>query len=190
MIDFLNNFLLNHSFLWLIIIFFALIITNIFPVMFFVLPDIFIYLWLFLVKNGQIWYIPYLVIVFWAIIWEWINYFIWYKFWKKLLKESYMENEKIKKWIEKIRKNPIKNIAIWKLIPGIIWLIPLLAGFLKIDFIKFFIVNSIMVFVSIAIVFLWYFGVLSILEKYFWYKIWILFAVILFVFRHLFWCSN
>jgi len=180
-------FIASHINLWLIIIFFWMIITNIFPIMFFILPEIFIFWGIFLAKHIN-WYIPYLAIVLWAIIWEQINFYLGYKYWKKILKTKFFQHNLVEKYMNKLKNNQVKTIIIWKLIPGVIWIIPILSGILKINPIKFFIINSIMITLAILNMFLiWYFGI-YVWEKFLWKNIYIItwiFILFLFFF-HLF----
>jgi len=176
------NFVSKHIYLWLGLIFGWMLVTNIFPVMFFVLPEIFIFLWIFLSKFLP-WHIPYLSIVLWAIIWEWINFYLWYKYWEKILEKKFFQKDLVKTYIKKLKNNPIKTLVIWKLIPGVIWIIPILSWVIKMNPWKFMITNSVMVAFSIFNMFLiWYFWI-SIFEKYFWPKvyivIWILLVILL-----------
>jgi len=174
----MENFVLNHIKLGLIIIFLWMITTNIFPIMFFILPEIFIFLWIFLAKHIA-WYIPYIFIILWAIIWEQINFYLWYKNWEKILNTKFFQKDISQKYIKKLKKHQIKTIIIWKLIPWIIWIIPILSGVIKMNPWKFFILNSIMITIAITNMFLiWYFGI-SIWEKYLWPNIYVVIWVIL-----------
>ena len=178
----MHHFISQHIYLWLGLIFGWMLVTNIFPIMFFVLPEIFIFLWIFLAKFLP-WYIPYLSIVLWAIIWEWINFYLWYKYWEKILEKKFFQKDLVKTYIEKLKNNPVKTLVIWKLIPGVIWIIPILSWVIKMNPWKFMITNSVMVAFSIFNMFLiWYFWI-SIFEKYFWPKvyivIWILLVILL-----------
>jgi len=99
----LENLAAKNATLGLLIIVWWMTITNIFPIMFFVLPEIFIFLWIFLAKTLP-WYIPYLAIVIWAILWEQLNFFLWYKYWEKILESRFLQKEISKKWIKKIQQ--------------------------------------------------------------------------------------
>jgi len=132
--------------LWIIIIF-GLI--NIFPIMIFASPELFIMWVIYLVVSWKITLnIAFLTMVLWSIIWENISYLLWYK-WKDALKETKIlkkNKDKILAFEENLIKNPIKYLFIWKLLPFTTWIIPIFAWYLKIDFKKFLIINSIMVF--------------------------------------------
>ena len=182
----LENFVHTHHILWLFIIFTGMLITNIFPIMFFILPDIFIFLWIFLVKNGIFWLIPYISIVIWASIWEFINFYLWYKYSEKVLKSPIMQKNISQKLIEKFKKNPNKTLIVWKLIPWIIWISPIIAWIIKMKPIKFFVINSCMVCIAIWITFIIWLLWINIWEKIFWEKIWIIliiFILILFIYH-------
>jgi len=136
----------NFLIIFIIIIF---LIINIIPVMIFVTPELFI---MWIVYMVVIWKISIftaiIAMVLWSIIWEIISYILWYK-WKKILfKINFItkNKQKIQIFEKKLRENPIRYLIIWKLLPFTTWFVPIVAWYLKIDFKKFFIINSIMVF--------------------------------------------
>jgi len=132
--------------LWIIIIFGVI---NIFPIMIFASPELFIMRVVYLAISSKInIFLALISMILWSIIWENISYLLWYK-WKDILKETKIlkkNKDKILAFEENLKKNPIKYLFIWKLLPFTTWIVPIFAWYLKIDFRKFFIINSIMVF--------------------------------------------
>lgn len=176
----LQHFILNHEILWNIVIFILMTISNIFPIMFFILPDIAIFLWIFIAKKMTVWYIPYILLIVWAFIWEFISYLIWYKYWYKILEHKYLQKDIVQKWINKLEQNPIRILIIWKITPWVSRFIAVLSGCLKTNPIKYAIVNFIMVIYGISSIFLVWLVWINFLwqyikEQYIWYSIlWIL----------------
>ena len=131
-----------------------MIIANIFPVMFFLYPDIFIFLWIFLATKFLPWWIPYLLLIIWAFIGETISYFIWYKYWEKILNHKFIKNnQKIIKLVEKIKKNQIKTLIVGKLIPWVVRIMPVVSWAIKMDLKKFLIINFLMIVYGITYLF-------------------------------------
>jgi len=62
-----------------------------------------------------------------------------------VLEKEIFQKENIKTWIEKMKANPVKTLIIGKLIPGIVRIVPVLAGALKMDFKKFLIIDFLMI---------------------------------------------
>jgi len=169
MLHTIQTFAVNHIILWQIIIFFWILITNIVPVMFFFYPDIFIFISVFLVKNWLIsWYIPWLLLIIWALIWEYISFFIWKMYWKKILEHKYFQKDLIKKWVEKLYKNGVKTLIIWKIIPWVWWFIPVLSWITNLETKKFIFWDFIMIIYAISWVFFTWLIWLHFAEKIFW----------------------
>ena len=187
-LEVLQNLALNHIILGNLITFVLMIVTNIFPIMIFIYPDIAIFLWVFIAKEITIWYIPYIILIIWAFIWEFISYLIWYRYWHKILEHRFLKKNIAKKWIEKLKQKPIKTLIIWKLLPWIVWIIPILSGALKTNPVKFTIVDLIMIIYSISLMFLVRLIWISFLERYLWKHIrYIVFiGIILYVFYHIY----
>jgi len=187
-LEVLQVFALNHIILWNIITFAMIVITNIFPIMFFVIPDIAIFLWIFIAKKITVWYIPYILLIIWAFLWEFISYYMWYKYWYKILEHKFLKKDIIQKWINKLKEHPIKTLILWKLTPWVTRFIAILSGSLKTEPIKFSIINLIMIVYSISWMFLVRLIWISFLEKYLWEYIWyILFiGLIIYIFYHIY----
>ncbi len=164
----LENFSSDHILLWLIVLFFWMLISNIIPITFIIYPDIFVFLWIFIAAKLLPWRIPWIILIIWAFIWETISYFIWLKYWKKILKHKFFKNKKTNIRISKLKKNQTKTFIVWKLIPWIVRFIPFFAWIIKFDFNKFLILDFLMiiywisylfivrlVWIKIAINFLW-----------------------------------
>ena len=165
--------------LWIFITFFWMIIANIFPIMFFIYPDIFIFLWIFLATKFLPVWIPYILLILWAFIWETISYFIWYKYGDKILTHKFIKNnKKIIELVEKIKKNQVKTLIIWKLIPGVVRLIPVVSWAIKMDLKKFLIVNFLMIVYGITYLFVVWLVWFKIAFKFLWEKAWYLLIVI------------
>jgi len=175
----------NNISIWLAIMFFWMIIANIFPIMFILYPDIFIFLWIFLATKFLPWWIPYLLLIIWAFIWESISYFIWYKYWEKILQHKLIKNnKKVIKILEKIKENQVKTLVIWKLVPGIVRIIPVISGAIKMDLKKFLLFNFLMIVYWISYLFIvWIIG-LKIALHFLWEKAWyiIIPLVIIYIF--------
>jgi len=178
----LQIFLFNHEILGNISVFIIILITNIFPLMFFILPEFAIFLWIFISKKITIWYISYTLLILWALIWEFISYYIGYKYGYKILENKFLQNNFIKNWLYKLKKHPIKMIIIWKTTPWITWVIPILSWMLKINFIKFTIFNFIMVIISISSIFFIWLLWISFLEQFSWEYIWYISFTILIIY--------
>lgn len=176
----LKIFILNHEILGNIVVFILIIISNIFPLMFFILPDIAVFLWIFIAKKITVWYIPYILLIVWAFIWEFISYLIWYKYWYKILEHKYLQKDLLQNWIQKLKKNPIKILILWKITPWITRFIAVLSWCLKTDIKKYAIINLIMLIYSISFMFVVWLVWINFLwkyikEDYIWYSIfWIL----------------
>lgn len=140
-----NNPILIYAFAFL-----WMLISNLFPIMFFLFPEIIITWVIYLWKQGNLSiYLIFFFCLIGAIIWETISYFIW----KKLKKEKlykYFKQENIEKIEQIFHTHHKKSIIIWKMLPWITWLVPVFFWFIKYDFKKFFILNSLMIFYSLA----------------------------------------
>jgi len=178
---FLENFVHTHYIIWLLIILFWMLITNIFPIMFFILPDIFIFLGIFLVKSGNNIFLPYISLVIWASIWEFINFYLWYNYSETILKNKLMQKNISQKLIKNFQKNPIKTLVLWKLIPWIIWIIPIISWIIKMKPLKFFIINTIMVCIAIWIAFIVWILWINIWETLLWKKVWMIIGILVFI---------
>ena len=174
----LQNFASNHVELWLFITFVWMIISNIVPITFVLYPDIFVFLGIFLAIKFFPWWIPWLALIFWALIWEIISYFIWYKYGIKLLEKNFFQKKNIKILIRKLKSNQVKMLIIWKLIPAIVRFIPVLAGAIKMDFKKFLFYDFLMIIFGISYLFLvWIMG-LKVALHFFGEKVWYVFPVL------------
>ncbi len=175
MLEILQNYINLHPYVGLIIVFIGIIITNIFPVMIFVYPDIFIFLGLFLAVKFFPWYVVWVVLVFGAFIWEIISYFIWSNFWNKILKFKFFQNQKIIEWIANMKNNSGKYFLIWKLIPGVVRVAPVVAWIIKMEIKKFLLLDFIMIIYGITYFFVvWLIGfnmLQHFLGDYVWYVV-------------------
>lgn len=191
LIEIIKNFLLNNIEYWYIVIFLLIIIVNIFPVAFFIYPQIILIFAIFLVENTSLWYFMIIVLILWSLIWESISYFLWKILWKKILNKRKKDKKYITKFIISIKKNPIKTIFIWKFTPVIFAFIPLLSWITKINFFKFFIINAITTICAILyigfIMLIWFKSINFILfqDNYLLIILWIilLFATIFYIFK-------
>lgn len=182
-IHFLQQIVQNNIVLWEFIIFFWILITNIVPIMFFVYPDVFIFISVFIVKqNLLVWYVPFIILIFWAWIGEIISYYIWRKYWVKILNYKFFQKDISKKWIEKLKKNSVKTLIIWKVLPAIGWFIPVLSWITKMDPKKFVILDLIMIVVAISGVYFTWLIWAHFLQKWFWTKIWFILWTIFIVY--------
>jgi len=187
-IHFLQQIAQNNIILWEFIIFFWILITNIVPIMFFLYPDVFIFIAVFIVKqNLLVWYVPFIILIFWAWIGEIISYYIWRKYWVKILDYKIFQKDISKKWVEKLKKNSVKTFIIWKVLPAVGWFIPVLSWIIKMDPRKFVILDLIMITIAISGVYFTWIIWAHFLQKWFWIKIWfILWAIfIIYIIGHL-----
>lgn len=185
---FLENIVINNLTVWYVILILWMAISNIVPITFFLLPDIFVFLWIFIAVKLAPWRIPWSLLVIGALIGESISYLIWYKYWSRLLKLKMFKSSVGKKFFEKIKKNQIKFFIIWKLTPWLMRIVPFTAGVIKMDFKKFLLCNFIMIvywisylfivwiaWFKVALHFLWknaiYLFIVAIIV-YLWWKIW------------------
>ncbi len=184
----IQTFAANHLILWQLIIFFWILITNIVPVMFFFYPDIFVFISVFLIQNWILpWYIPWGLLIVWAFIWEYISFYIWKKYWIHILEHKFFQKDLSKKWIEKLRKNWVKTLIIWKLLPWVWWFIPVLSWITKIDTKKFLIWDFIMITYAVSAVFFSWLVWLHFAEQWFWKKVWFIlwWILIIYIIWHL-----
>lgn len=185
--DFINIIWNNHILIYAFA-FFGMLISNLFPIMFFFFPEIVITSVIYL--SGEWKSSIYLIFVFcliWAIIWETISYFIG-KHIKKEKLYKYFKEENIKKIESIFLTHHKKSIIIWKMLPGITWLVPVFFGFIKYDFKKFFILNSLMIFYSLATFFATIFIGFSLFDYFFKEYSFYLFIllIIIFIFPHIY----
>jgi len=174
MLEHLQILAQNNIIVWLIITFIGMIIANIFPIMFFLYPDIFIFLWIFLATKFVPVRVPYILLIIWAFIGETISYFIGYKYWDKILTHKFIQNnEKIIKFVEKLKNNQVKTLVIGKLIPWIVRVIPVISWAIKMDLKKFLIINFFMIVYGITYLFIvwlvWFKLALHFLGEKAWY---------------------
>ena len=184
----IQTFAANHLILWQLIIFFWILITNIVPVMFFFYPDIFVFISVFLIKNWIVsWYIPWWLLIVGAFIWESISFFIWKKYWIHILDHKFFKKDLAQKWLEKLRKNWVKTLIIWKLLPWVWWFIPVLSWITKIDTKKFLIWDFIMITYAVSAVFFSWLVWLYFAEQWFWKKVWFIlwWILIIYIIWHL-----
>ena len=174
----LQNFAANHIQLGLIITFVWMIIANIVPITFVLYPDIFVFLGIFLASKFFPWWIPWLVLIFWAFLGEIISYYIGYKFWVKILEKDFFQKENVKSWIDKLKKNQVKTLLMWKLIPWIVRIIPVLAGSIKMDFKKFLFYDFLMIVYWISYLFLVWIVGLKVALHFFWDRVWYVFPIL------------
>jgi len=174
----LQNFASSHIELGLLITFVWMIIANIVPITFVLYPDIFVFLGIFLATKFLSWWIPWLILIFAALIGEIISYFIWYKYWVKVLEKDFFQKENVKPWIEKLRNNQIKTLIIGKMLPGVVRFIPILAGAIKMDFKKFLIYDFLMIVYGISYLFLVWIVGLKVALHFFWEKVWYIFPIL------------
>lgn len=173
--------IIQNPYLLFLFAFLWMLFSNIFPIMFFLFPEIIITSSIYLANETKI--SIYLVFVFcfiWAIIWETISFFIW-----KKIKIDYIyrffKKENVDKLKEVFLKHHKKSIIIGKMMPWITWLVPVFFWLIHYNFKKFFLINSLMIFYSLASFFitivLWF----SIFDLYFKeYKIYLFWVLILF----------
>ena len=159
-----------------------MIVSNIVPIMAVLYPDIFVFLWIFLATKFVPWWIPWLGLIFGALIGEVISDFLWYKYWVKVLEKDFFQKENIKTWIEKMKDNPVKTLIIGKLIPGIVRIVPVLAGALKMDFKKFLIIDFLMIIYWISYLFLVWMVWFHIALHFLWEKVWYLFPLLILIY--------
>ncbi len=181
-------FATNHIILWQLVIFFWILITNIVPLMFFIYPDVFIFISVFLIKNRILpWYIPWWLLIIWAFIWEYISFYIWKKYWIHILDHKFFQKGLSKKWIGKLKENWIKTLIIWKMLPWIWWFIPVLSGITKLDTKKFLILDFIMILYGISLVFFSWLLWLNVAEEWFGKKVWFIiwWILIIYIIGHL-----
>ncbi len=185
--DFINIIWNNH-FLIYAFAFLGMLISNLFPIMFFLFPEIIITWAIYLQKQGNVSvYLVFIFLLIWAIIWETISYFIW----KNIKKEKlykYFKQENVEKIENIFHAHHKKSIIIGKILPGITWLVPVFFWFIKYDFKNFFILNSLMIFYSLATFFATIFIWFSLFDYYLKeYSIYLFLAIIFFfVFSHLY----
>jgi len=151
---FLENIAANNLVLWYVILVLWMAISNIVPITFFILPDIFVFLWIFMAVKLVSWWIPWALLILGAIIWESISYFVWYKYGDKILKMRVFKSSFAKSFIEKIKKNQVKYFIIWKFTPWLMRIVPFSAGLIKMDFKKFLFYNFIMIVYWISYLFI------------------------------------
>lgn len=183
-LDFIKNILSQSFIIWSFVIFISIIIVNIFPFMFIVYPHIIVFLGVFLFKEFWVeWYFLYLLLILWSIIWEIISYYLWYIYWKKILNNNIFHKFGLKKITKKIHNNKYKTIFFWKLTPGLFGFIPISYWMLKVEFIYFFVFNTIITIFSISYVFLISYFSIEIFDKYFWKYLlyFILFLIIIYL---------
>lgn len=160
------DFFSQFSWIYLyLVIFIVFIIINIFPVMFFLLPELFIltvfwlYLWWFI--DLYLWFLS---MFLWRVLWETISYIIWTR-WNKIFIKY--KNDKITDFVEKLKKNPIKTLFIGKLLPIFTWIVPFLSWLIRLNFYKFFIVNTLMIFWGLVMTFYFLYIWNIAIDKYF-----------------------
>ncbi|MDD5213535.1 MAG: VTT domain-containing protein [Candidatus Gracilibacteria bacterium] len=185
--DFIN-IIGNNPFLIYAFAFFGMLISNLFPIMFFLFPEIIITSVIYL--SGERKVSIYMIFVFClvgAIIGETMSYFIG-KHIKKEKLYKYFKQENIEKIEAIFHTHHKKSIIIGKMLPGITWLVPVFFGFIKYDFKKFFILNSLMIFYSLATFFATIFIGFSIFEYFFKeYSLYLfIILIIIFVFPHIY----
>ncbi len=181
-------FATNHIILWQLVIFFWILITNIVPLMFFIYPEIFIFISIFLVKNWILpWYSSWWLLIIWAFIWEYISFYIWKKYWIHILDHKFFQKGLSKKWIGKLKENWIKTLIIWKMLPWIWWFIPVLSGITKLDTKKFIFWDFIMITCAISTVFFSWLVWLHFAEEWFGKKVWFIiwWILIIYIIGHL-----
>lgn len=183
LVEFLQNLATNHVILWHLVMSLIMFASNIVPVMFFIYPDIALLFGVFLAKKVVVWYwyIPYILLILWAYLWEIISFYIWKKYWNKILDYKFFKKDVSKKRIERFHRNSIKTLIIWKLVPWVVWFIPVFSWITKMDSKKFLIINLIMVTYSISMTFLFMLLGVNLLEKHIWERvriaIWVLLAI-------------
>jgi len=142
-----NLYLILFSFVWMLI-------SNVFPFMFFVFPEIIITSAIYhSTENLNSIYIIFIFSLFWAIIWETISFFIGKNINSNFL-YKYIKQDKLKKLTDIFTKHGTKSIITWKLLPWITWFVPVFFGFIQYEFKKFFLLNSIMILYSLLIFFI------------------------------------
>lgn len=175
LIESLQQLAVNHVVLWHIVMFFLMFISNIVPITFFLYPDIILLFWVFLAKKVVVWYwyIPFILLIVSAYLGEIISFHIWRKYWKKLLDYKFFRKDVSKKRIEKFQRNSVKTLIIWKIMPWVVWFVPVFSWITRMDFKKFLIVNLIMVTYSISMTFLIMLFGINLLESHIWKNVWI-----------------
>jgi len=187
-INTIQTFAMNHLILWQLVVFFWILLTNIVPVMFFLYPDIFIFISIFLVKKWILmWYIPWWLLIVWAFIWEYISFYIWKKYWVHILEHKYFQKDISKKWIKKLEQNWVKTLIIWKVLPWIWWFIPVLSGITKMDTKKFLFWDFVMITYAVSAVFFSWLLWLHFAEQWFGKKVWFIiwWLLIVYIIWHL-----
>lgn len=184
----MQEFILNYPYLLFVFVFLGMFISNIFPIMFVLLPELIIVTSIY--YSTQTWISIYIIFVFaliWAILWETISFFIWKKLNNNFL-YKFIKKEKIEKLKDIFTKHNKKSIIIWKMMPWITWLVPVFFWLINYDFKKFFLLNSIMIFYSLAVFYFSLFVWFSVFEKFFGDYIWhlFIFLILLFVFLALY----
>lgn len=159
--------IINYPILLFVFAFIWMLVSNLFPIMFFLFPEIIITSSIYLSSETHISiYLVFLFSLFWAIIWETISFFIW-KHIKKDFLYKFFKKENVDKLKDIFHKHHKKSIIIGKMMPGITWLVPVFFGLIHYDFKKFFILNSLMILYSLATFFFSIVVWFSIFDMYF-----------------------
>lgn len=182
------EFIINYPFLLFWFAFLGMFLSNIFPVMFFLFPEIIITSSIYLASETHISiYFVFLFSFIWAVLWETFSFFIWKKIKKEFL-YRFFKKENVEKLKEIFHKHHKKSIIIGKMMPGVTWLVPVFFWLIHYDFKKFFLINSIMIFYSLATFFFSIVVWFSIFDMYLSeYKIHLfVILIIFFIFFHLY----
>jgi membrane protein DedA with SNARE-associated domain len=182
------NIMWNNHFVIYAFAFFGMLISNLFPIMFFFFPEIVITSSVYIVKEWNISiYVVFLFCLFWAIIWETTSYFIGKHINKDKLYKYFWE-ERVKKIESIFLTHHKKSIIIWKMLPRVTRIVPVFFGFIRYDFKRFFMLNSLMIIYSLTTSMISLFVGFAVFDYYFKDYSFYLFIIliIIFVFPHIY----
>lgn len=153
MINLIETFLINHYILWIFLIWFFMYFSNIFPLMFFLLPDVTLLIAMYVAIKTHLIFLSYISLLIWWFLGEITSYIIWYKFWHKILEHNFIKKRISDKELINIKKRWIWGFVIWRMTPWIGRFMPLFAGIMKIKPLTFISINWIIYVSWISILF-------------------------------------
>lgn len=172
--DFLLETTWNQILLYILHFLWALFDWIIFS-SFFITWEIFFVSWWYLSANYLNFFICYIFLVIWASLWDNISYFIWKKYWNKVLKwkqVKFLNEKQIKKWSDLLNKHWVKIIFFSRFVWPFYWIIPTISWIIWFDYKKFFFFN--LAWISVWVLqFMTYWYFFAIWFSYFWNSVFI-----------------
>lgn len=181
--DFLLEITSNQIFLYFLHFFGSFFDSLIFT-SFFVAWEVFFLSWGYLSSEYLNFFICYFLLVFWALIWDNLSYFLWKKYSKKIFSKNWkiFSEKRLEKWEKLLKKHWLKIIFFSRFVWPFYWIIPTVSWVFGVDYKKFFLFNFAWIcFWVLHFMAYWYF--FAIWFEYFWTTIFVnLLLFIIFVY--------